>query len=119
MDQKRPPSPSANDTLISFRPVSEGLGFHPFSDGLPYAPMGKNPKPVSTGGAGAVAAGPPRIALNPPMLKSPKPMSTSGAGAVAAGPPRIALKAPMISVPVVKKEGTVLAAPPIQATQKI
>ena len=48
------------DTPLSFKPLTEGLGFHPFSDGLPYAPLRKNRTPTT--GGGAVAAGPPSFA---------------------------------------------------------
>ena len=54
---------------INFQPLTEGLGFHPFSDGLPYSPMTKKPYTSSqkfgvgiASGAGAVSAGPPRVA---------------------------------------------------------
>ncbi len=42
MEPTQPNAPS--DLEISFRPVTEGLGFHPFSDGLPYAPVVKSPR---------------------------------------------------------------------------
>jgi hypothetical protein len=78
MDKKLTRTPaSPDDVPVSFRPVTEGLGFHPFSDGLPYAPMGKNPKQkavskaISPSGAGAVSAGPPRMASPQVTLRPP------------------------------------------------
>lgn len=65
--EKQPPK-NKHIPEISFRPITEGLGFHPFSDGLPYAPVVKNSKPQLSNqpiqqnlsnGIGAVSAGPP------------------------------------------------------------
>ncbi|MEO5971600.1 MAG: hypothetical protein ABIQ95_16870, partial [Bdellovibrionia bacterium] len=109
MDKKRPSSPSAADSTVSFQPVTEGLGFHPFSDGLPYAPMGKNPKAsatskllLSTSGAGAIAAGPPRVALRGPS-SSMKASSSQGHSVKKLVDLPSSL-VPRISVPVAKKD---------------
>jgi hypothetical protein len=56
---------------ISFKPITNGLGFHPFSDGLPYAPLGKNSKQIVTQGTGAVSAGSPKIILPKPRQQLP------------------------------------------------
>ena len=120
MDKKSPSSPSSDDRTVSFRPVTEGLGFHPFSDGLPYAPMGKNPKsdmalkPMSTSGTGAIAAGPPRPVLPKVLPKAPTFPTTSlgemrGAKETLGFPPS---RVPRISVPIAKKEGAGLSAQP-------
>jgi hypothetical protein len=99
MDKQIPKNQNSNEIL--FRPLSDGLGFHPFSDGLPYAPVGKNPKantqsPPAAGnlssGAGATAAGPPRIAQ----------AAKGAAGRL--GAPERSSEVPRISVPVAKPE---------------
>ncbi len=51
---------------ISFKPLTDGLGFHPFSDGLPYSPQSPSTKPTPTTGTGAVAAGRPTFAPSSP-----------------------------------------------------
>jgi hypothetical protein len=87
MDQTSPTS--SGQPEISFRPITEGLGFHPFSDGLPYAPIAKNPRP------------------SPPPI-SPAMVNSMGAGAVAAGPSKMVFPnrpvVPNIVVPVAQKE---------------
>lgn len=65
MDKDSPKSGQGPE--ISFRPVTEGLGFHPFSDGLPYAPIIK--KPRINAPAGATVAGPVRNAVSMPPLR--------------------------------------------------
>jgi hypothetical protein len=99
MDQQKPKgsAKTSEEPVISFRPLSDGLGFHPFSDGLPYAPIAKSPRiggaaqnassqsSTSTTGSGAVAAG------SPKMVFPQKPTSTQKTLAV-----------PQISVPVAK-----------------
>jgi hypothetical protein len=99
MDQQKPKgSPKTSDEpVISFRPLSDGLGFHPFSDGLPYAPIAKSPRisgatqnaisqsTTPSTGAGAVAAG------SPKMVFPQKPVQ-----------PQKSLAVPQISVPVAK-----------------
>jgi hypothetical protein len=95
MDKKGPPS--NQDPEISFRPVTEGLGFHPFSDGLPYAPMVKSPrlaaaaspqtKPSERAGMGATAAGPPRFIAPPLVLQPPRSLTSPGLSSRAVRPP--------------------------------
>src|SRR5689334_11933992 len=88
MEKQLPPKSSkpTPKNEISFRPLTEGLGFHPFSDGLPYAPV--NPSNKSAGQA-----------------SGPNPRLSNGTGAVAAGAPRFNTQAirnsgPRVSVPI-------------------
>lgn len=53
------------DREISFKPLTDGLGFHPFEDGLPYAPANT---PKKQTGTGATAAG--RAQFSYPTQKS-------------------------------------------------
>lgn len=56
---------------IQFKPLHDGMGFHPFSDGLPYAPESKaKTKPVTSSGAGAVAAGRPQFSTHIPSTST-------------------------------------------------
>ena len=71
--EKKPLSPQDRQKRdLSFRPITEGLGFHPFSDGLPYAPVVKTaakpsaPKSFNAG-SGAVSAG-----IATPVVRSPR-----------------------------------------------
>lgn len=103
MDQQNSKSDSQHQ--ISFRPITEGLGFHPFSDGLPYAPVAPSVKS-------------PRInSLPSAHLSGLAGSAVSGAGAVSAGP-QVALRPPppRIAVPVVKKPSQTLVTSKVAPT---
>ena len=59
---------------LSFKPLTEGLGFHPFADGMPYAPVSQN----LSRGTGAVAAGRPTFVRprETPLPLSQRPTAT-------------------------------------------
>lgn len=76
---------------ISFKPLSEGLGFHPFSDGLPYAPSVKQQRPA--------APAPARILNTQPVSKTIQPVPPQKP-VVAAQPAPIVAPQPTESVSV-------------------
>lgn len=80
---------SAPQKPLSFKPVTEGLGFHPFSDGLPYAPVTR-----------AQSSHPPVVATAS-MAYVPTPASAP-MGAIAAGPARYSIPNSLIA-PTLKK----------------
>ena len=87
MNQNKTESRSSSE--ITFKPITEGLGFHPFSDGLPYAPISKSPQK----------------GIQKSTVKGGQSLASSmmGDGAVAAGPSRMASRAAQISVPIVQQ----------------
>lgn len=63
------------DREISFKPLTDGLGFHPFEGGLPYTPANSQNSQKKQTGIGATAAGRPQFSYPTQKSATPSPFN--------------------------------------------